>query len=107
MLETYSRPCSSTGGEGNDSRFRRYFWASSICKPLELISRVCASDATYNCILIHQNQQSSDMSEPPVADLITVEQAIQILDSTPVSPRKTIVPLNQATGLRLAQGILS
>jgi molybdopterin molybdotransferase len=47
------------------------------------------------------------MTEPSLADLITVDQAIQILDSTPVSPRKTIVPLNQATGLRLAEQITS
>jgi molybdopterin molybdotransferase len=47
------------------------------------------------------------MTEPSVADLITVEQAIQILDSAPIHPRTAVVPLNQAMGLRLAKEILS
>jgi molybdopterin molybdotransferase len=47
------------------------------------------------------------MTEPSVADLITVEQAIQILDAAPVHPRTDVIPLNQALGLRLAQEIKS
>ncbi len=47
------------------------------------------------------------MTEPSVADLITVEQAIQILDSAPLQPRTTVMPLNQALGLRLAEEIKS
>jgi molybdopterin molybdotransferase len=45
------------------------------------------------------------MSELTVADLISVEQAVQILDSVPIQPRMAVVPLSQALGLHLAQEI--
>src|ERR1700722_8509942 len=47
------------------------------------------------------------MTEQSITDLITVEQAIQILDAAPVQPRTVVEPLNQALGLRLAQEIQS
>jgi molybdopterin molybdotransferase len=39
--------------------------------------------------------------------LITVHQAIEILDNTPVTPRALRLPLSKAIGLRLAEEILS
>ena len=47
------------------------------------------------------------MSEPDVSTLITVQQAIRILDSVSVQPRKFRVPLAKADGYRLAQTIKS
>jgi len=43
------------------------------------------------------------MSEPGVSDLLSVAQAIVIIDTTPVSPRVVEVPLQEAQGLRLAE----
>ena len=45
------------------------------------------------------------MSEPDVSDLLTVAQAIAIIDATPVQPRIVEVPLGDADGLVLAQDI--
>jgi molybdopterin molybdotransferase len=47
------------------------------------------------------------VSEPDVSNLLSVAQAIQILDAAAVSPRVIRVPLDQAHGLRLAQDILA
>ena len=45
------------------------------------------------------------MSEPDVSDLLTVQQAIAILDSVKVEPRSVPMPLSQAQGLHLAQDV--
>ena len=45
------------------------------------------------------------MSEPAVSDLLTVSQAIAIIDATPISPRMVEVPLQEAQGLRLAEDL--
>ena len=47
------------------------------------------------------------MSEPDVSDLITVQQAIEILDAAPVQPRRRVVSIHDAQGLRLAHAIVS
>src|SRR5258705_11745713 len=47
------------------------------------------------------------MSEPDVSDLLTVQQAIAILDSVEVRPASARVPLSQAQGLYLAQDLLA
>jgi molybdopterin molybdotransferase len=44
--------------------------------------------------------------EPPVSDLITVAQAIKIIDQTPVEPRVAQVSVTESAGLRLAADIL-
>ncbi|HEV7301745.1 MAG TPA: gephyrin-like molybdotransferase Glp [Tepidisphaeraceae bacterium] len=45
------------------------------------------------------------MTEPDVSDLLTVEQAIAIIDAEPVHPRPIALPLAEAMGLRLAEPI--
>src|SRR5258705_758567 len=45
------------------------------------------------------------MSEPGVSDLLTVAQAIAIIDATAVAPRVVEVPLQEAQGLRLAEDL--
>lgn len=45
------------------------------------------------------------MSEPDVSDLLTVEEAIRIIDAEPASPRVDQVALSDAQGLRLAQDV--
>src|SRR5438874_3743206 len=45
------------------------------------------------------------MSEPAVSDLLTVAQAISIIDATPVAPRLVEMPLQEAQGLRLAEDL--
>src|SRR3954452_19945670 len=47
------------------------------------------------------------MSEPGVTDLLTVAQAIAIIDGTPVAPRVIEMPLQEAQGLRLAEDLLA
>src|SRR5437660_1433821 len=47
------------------------------------------------------------MTEPDVSDLITVQQAIAILDAAPVRPRTRCVSIHDALGLRLATEILA
>jgi molybdopterin molybdotransferase len=47
------------------------------------------------------------MSEPDVSDLLTVGQAIDILDSVEVRQASVRVPLSQAQGLCLAQDVLA
>jgi len=47
------------------------------------------------------------MSEPDVSSLLTVQQAIRILDQTPVAPRTRRVPVDHADGLRLAQAVVT
>src|SRR5688572_16558294 len=47
------------------------------------------------------------MSEPDVSDLLTVEQAIAIIDAVAVSPRAVDVALAEADGLVLAQDVLA
>src|SRR5262245_12731381 len=47
------------------------------------------------------------MSEPDVSDLMTVAQAIAVIDAAPVSPRVARVRIEEAQGLRLAQDILA
>jgi molybdopterin molybdotransferase len=47
------------------------------------------------------------MSEPGVTDLLTVEQAIAILDAEPVRPNVCALPLADAVGLRLAEAIVA
>src|SRR5690348_8538334 len=45
------------------------------------------------------------MTEPDVSDLLTVQQAIAVLDSVEVSPRSVRVPLSDARGLILAEDL--
>src|ERR1041385_4190735 len=45
------------------------------------------------------------MSEVGFSDLLSVAQAIAIIDGTPVSPRVIEVPLQDAQGLRLADDL--
>lgn len=45
------------------------------------------------------------MSEPPVNDLLTVVQAISIIDAVPVAPRVIDIALDQSEGLRLAEDL--
>ena len=47
------------------------------------------------------------MAEPDVSSLLSVTQAIRIIDAAPVQPRRIRVPLADADGLRLAQTILT
>jgi molybdopterin molybdotransferase len=47
------------------------------------------------------------MSEPGVTDLLTVAQAIAIIDGTPVAPRVIEMPLQEAQGLRLAEDLVA
>src|SRR5688500_7939998 len=47
------------------------------------------------------------MSEPDVSDLLTVAQAIDVIDGVAVAPRVVELPLYDADGLVLAQDILS
>jgi molybdopterin molybdotransferase len=47
------------------------------------------------------------MEELDVSDLITVTQAMAILDAAPVSPRIVSVPLGEAGGMRLAENLLA
>src|SRR5215213_320707 len=47
------------------------------------------------------------MSEPDVSNLLTVAQAIEIIDSVPVLPRTIAQPLLKSAGLRLAQDIIA
>src|SRR5678815_2904746 len=45
------------------------------------------------------------MAEPDVSHLITVSQAIAIIDAVPVTPRTVRLPLLDAVGQRLAQDL--
>jgi molybdopterin molybdotransferase len=45
------------------------------------------------------------MSEPDVSDLLTVQQALTILDAVPVAPRIVRLPLAEARGFYLAQDL--
>ncbi len=45
------------------------------------------------------------MGEPDVSDLITVREAVEIIDRAPVRPRVVTVPLAEARGLRLAEDL--
>ena len=47
------------------------------------------------------------MSEPDVAGLLTVAEAIKIIDNAPVSPRSAEIFLHEADGLYLAQDLRS
>jgi molybdopterin molybdotransferase len=47
------------------------------------------------------------MSDLPVDQLLTVDQAIAILDAAQVQPRVVKLPLLQATGLRLAEDVFA
>jgi len=47
------------------------------------------------------------MSDLPVDTLLTVDQAIAILDAVPIQPRIVQLPLADALGLRLAEDIIS
>ena len=47
------------------------------------------------------------MGEPDVSALLSVSQAIEIIDSTPVTPRVQSIDLADAHGLVLAQDILT
>src|SRR5215203_4587218 len=46
-------------------------------------------------------------AEPDVSDLLSVDQAIAILDGTPVAPRVVERPLHECLGLRLAQDVVA
>jgi len=46
------------------------------------------------------------MSDLPVDTLLTVDQAIAILDAVPIQPRIVQLPLADALGLRLAEDII-
>ena len=45
------------------------------------------------------------MSEPDVSDLLSVRQAIEVIDSAPVTPPVVRLPLAEALGLRLAEDL--
>jgi molybdopterin molybdotransferase len=45
------------------------------------------------------------MSEPDVSDLLSVRQAIEVIDSTEVTPPVVRLPLGEALGLRLAEDL--
>lgn len=45
------------------------------------------------------------MSEPDVSDLLSVRQAIEVIDSAEVTPPVVRVPLGEALGLRLAEDL--
>ena len=45
------------------------------------------------------------MSEPGVSDLLSVAQAIAIIDATPLTPRVVEMPLQEAQGMRLAEDL--
>jgi molybdopterin molybdotransferase len=45
------------------------------------------------------------MSEPDVSDLLSVAQAIAIIDAVPVEPRVVELPLREVEGLRLAEDV--
>ncbi len=47
------------------------------------------------------------MSEPDVSDLLTVQQAVAIIDAVEVAPRIATVPLAQSAGLVLAQDLVA
>jgi molybdopterin molybdotransferase len=47
------------------------------------------------------------MTEPPVSQLLSVAQAIAILDATPVHPRIQRIPLQSASTRRLAQDLIA
>src|SRR4051812_13106005 len=47
------------------------------------------------------------MSEPDVSDLLTVAQAMAILDASPVKPRTRRVNLIEAIGLHVAQDVVA
>src|SRR5436190_14629419 len=47
------------------------------------------------------------MSELDVSDLLTVDQAIAIIDAADVTPRVVEVALTEAQGLRLAQDLVA
>src|SRR6185436_14060141 len=47
------------------------------------------------------------MNEPGVSELLSVAQAIAIIDNTPLSPRVSDMPLQEAQGLRLAEDLLA
>src|SRR5206468_5660030 len=47
------------------------------------------------------------MSEPDVSDLMTVQQAIAILDAAPVTTRTKRIPLREALGHCVAQEIVA
>jgi molybdopterin molybdotransferase len=47
------------------------------------------------------------MNEPDVSGLLTVQQAIGVIDAVAVSPRIVRVPLGEAAGLRLAERIVA
>src|SRR5258705_1369749 len=46
-----------------------------------------------------------DMSEPGISDLLTVAQAIEIIDGAEVTPRVVEMPLQEAMGMRLAEDL--
>ena len=48
-----------------------------------------------------------EMSEPDVSKLLSVQEAIQIIDSAAIQPRIKRVRLEEANGLHLAQDILA
>jgi len=45
------------------------------------------------------------MSEPDVSDLLTVQQAIAIIDAVPIHPKTATISLDQASGLILAEAL--
>src|SRR5689334_11279267 len=53
------------------------------------------------------NDRSAMSTEPDVSDLISVQQAIDIIDATPIAPREREMNLADAQGLRLAQDIVA
>jgi molybdopterin molybdotransferase len=57
--------------------------------------------------MLRDNATRNRMSEPDVSNLLTVQQAIAILDAASVSPRVVRLPLAQAGGLRLAAEIVA
>jgi molybdopterin molybdotransferase len=46
-----------------------------------------------------------DMSEPGISDLLTVAQAIEIIDGAEVKPRVVEMPLQEGMGMRLAEDL--
>src|SRR5690242_5873190 len=48
---------------------------------------------------------TADMPDPDVSNLLTVAQAIAVIDAAPVTPRTVRLPLAQCRGLYLAQDV--
>jgi molybdopterin molybdotransferase len=56
---------------------------------------------------MEQSRRFPDMSEPDVSDLLSVREAIGVIDSVEVQPQVVRVPLGEARGLCLAEDLVA